>query len=217
MTNEELEKRYIWNGDIYGSLMKGNIALNKGFVERQTQNNRVIQQMILDSNDEFIDRLFESNNWRGAIIAGCLIGFKNKKNYISLIGERLLIQCGGATAYCYALAKFSNPDSVNYLTRYLDKYLKFEKYPEEKFQDWAFSALRWIDKENKSNFSSQYLEENGLWNKFVNFEFKTKTPWKLSEFKRWGNLNSADLRFELMMKYYRVNFENIGKAADNKL
>ena len=74
---------------------------------------------------------------------------------------------------------------------------------------------RWTDKVNKTNKSAQYLGENGLWNRFVNAEYFKGH--KLSDSKKWGDLESADLRFGLMMNYYRQNFETKGKAADNKL
>ena len=207
MTNQEIETKYVWNGDIYGSLMNGNIAINSRLEENRENATLQIQNLIKIASDELINQFLEIENWRSATIAGCLIGFKNRQKYIPQIGQRLVNQCGGVTGYCYALAKFSNEDSSKYLIQYLDKHLTYDKYPEEKFQDWAFSALRWIDKLNNSNLSNKYTNPDGLWNRFVNFEFKTKRVWKLSDSVRWGDLESADQRFEKMMNYYNNNFE----------
>lgn len=205
MTNQELDTKYVWNGDIYGSLMKGNIATNSGFKQKKENANIQIQNLIKIASDDLIDQFLEIKNWRSATIAGCLIGFKNRTKFISQIGKRLVNQCGGVTGHCYALAKFSDEHSISYLMQYLDEYLIFDKFPEEKFQDWAFNALRWTDRKNKTNKSNKYLGKDGLWTKFVNTEYFNGR--KLSDSKRWGDLNSSDLRFELIMNYYKQNFE----------
>ena len=215
MTNQEIETNYVWNGDIYGSLMNGNIAINSEFEKKKENATLQIQNLIAIASDELIDQFLEIKNWRSATIGGCLIGFKNRTKYIPQIGKRLVNQCGGVTGHCYALAKFSDEQSIGYLMQYLDKYLEFDKFPDEKFQDWVFSALRWTDKVNKTNKSTQYLGKNGLWSRFVNAEyFKGR---KLSEHEKWGDLEATDLKFETIMNYYKENFENEEKAADNKL
>ena len=95
-----------------------------------------------------------------------------------------------------------------FLIRYLNKYLLFDLYPEEKFQDLAFSALRWIDKINGTYCSKEYLQKDGLWTKFVEFEFKMKTrTWQLKNHARWGDLQWTDERFAKMMGFYKEHFE----------
>ena len=207
ITEEEITDKYVWNPNVYGALINGNIATNTLAEDEKLIKVQSIQKMVDEGTDELIEKLMVIENWRARLIAGCLIGFKNKKKYLPQIGERLMKGCGGVTGYCYTLGRFANDESVSYLTNYLNKYLEFEKTPEEKFQDWAFLSLRWIDKVNGTTIANNYLEENGLWNRFINFEFKSKKSWKLSDFRKWGDLKSRDNKFEKMMIYYKENFE----------
>lgn len=206
-SEEEIINKYVWNANIYGALMSGNIVTDIYSEEERLLKTQSIQKMVYEGTDELIEQLLAIENWRARLVGGCLIGFKNRKKYKHQIGERLLKGCGGVTGYCYSLGRFADKESVNYLTKYLNKSLQFDRFPDEKFQDWAFIALRWIDKINGTTISNDYLKEDGLWNKFVNFEFKTKKTWKLSDSKKWGDLESRDNDFERIMNYYKENFE----------
>lgn len=201
-------ENYTWNIKIYGSLMSGNIV-NPNYQDRE-KCIKEIQQLVSICDEKLIDKLLATENWRARLIAGCLVGFWEDKNYIDTIGQNLVKGCGGITGYCYALAKFADEKSVYYLTSYLEKYLVFDKFPNEKLQYWAFGALRWIDKVNSTTISQNYLGENGLWTKFVEFEFpkRKNTPiFKLSNYEQWGNLEANDRKFEILMNFYRDNFE----------
>ena len=109
MTNQEIETKYVWNGDIYGSLMNGNIAVNSGLKENRANAIFQIQNLVKIASDELIDQFLEIENWRSATIAGCLIGFNNRIKYIPQIGKRLVNQCGGVTGHCYACLLYTSP------------------------------------------------------------------------------------------------------------
>ena len=199
---------YTWNIKIYGALMSGNVV--KADFQNREQCIKEIQELISICDEELIDKLLATQNWRAKLIAGCLIGFWEDKNYINTIGQNLVTDCGGITGYCYALARFADEKSVYYLTTYLDKHLLFDKFPNEGLQYWVFDALRWIDKINDTTISQNYLGENGLWTKFIDFEFPTRKNapiLKLSNHEQWGNFEVNDRKFETLMNFYRDNFE----------
>lgn len=188
--------KYVWNEDVYGALMNGNISTEIFSEESKEKIIPFIQNMVTMENNDLIDALLEINNWRAKTVAGCLIGFNNQGNYSAKIGELLINECGGVRGYCYAFARFADENSIRYLTEYLNKYLLFDQYPIEKFQDLAFIALRWIDQTNSSHHAKKYLAPDGLWTQSVNFEFKLKKPRKLSDSERWENLDWLDVKFE---------------------
>ncbi len=201
-------ENYTWNINLYGALMSGNIV-ESNFQNRE-KSVKEIQKLTSICNEELIDKLIQSTNWRARVIAGCLIGFWQDKDYIERIGKNLMNNCGGITAYCYALAKFADKKSIWYLTSYLDNYLSFNKFPNEGLQYWVFSALRWIDKINSTVISQNYLGKNGLWTRFVDFEFpkrKNTAVFKLSNYEQWGNLEINNTKFEAIMNFYEANFE----------
>lgn len=193
---------YTWKSEIYGALMSGNIV-KLDFQDRE-KSIKEIQELVSICDNELIDKLLANQNWRGRVIAGCLIGFKNESDYIDIIGKNLVNGCGGITGYCYALARFADDKSVYYLTEFLNKYLVFDEFPNEHLQYWAFRALQWIDKTNNTTNAQNYLGENGLWTKFVDFEFP-RLKYKLSDSEQWGYTENDYL--EPLMSFYRENFE----------
>ena len=204
---ERIIKDYVWNPDIYGALMNGNIAQNKYGQEKEMEARAAIITMLEGEDEELIELLLAINNWRAKTIAGCLIGFWNRRKYQSRIGQLLIDNCGGVTGYCYALARFADLDSVHYLSSYLERYLVVDRIPQEKFQDWVLYALRWIDEMKGSMHSKQVLQDEGLWSKFINAGFGANTHQKLRDSNRWGDLASGQERFNRMMNYYREYFE----------
>lgn len=199
---------YTWNIKIYGALMSGNVV--KADFQNREQCIKEIQELISICDEELIDKLLVTQNWRARLIAGCLIGFLEEKNYTDTIGQNLVRGCGGITGYCYALARFADEKSVYYLTEYLNQYLLFDKFPNEGLQYWAFRALRWIDEINNTTIAQNYLGENGLWTKFIYFEFPTRKNapiFKLSNYEQWGDFEVNDRKFETLMNFYRDNFE----------
>ncbi len=205
MLNEEkLQSDYVWNSNIYSALMNGNISRDD-YPEKE-EAIKAIQKMVSENGVELIDALLNIENWRSKTVAGFLIGFKNERKYLDQIGKLFLKKCGGVTGYCYTFAKFADEKSIFYLTKYLDQYLLFDTFPDEKFQDLVFAALRWIDKTQDLNNAKQYLGDDGLWTKFVNFDSRGDNKSKFSNHPRWGDLNSLDNRFEKTMLFYNHQF-----------
>ena len=111
---ENILTDYVWNFDIYGALMSGNIAMPDFDGDKKQISIELIQKMIREKDDEFIDELLRIENWRGRTTAGFLIGFKNKKKYIPKIGRLFLYGCGGVTGYIYAFAKIADEESIGF-------------------------------------------------------------------------------------------------------
>lgn len=125
--------------------------------------------------DSVIEKLLLSNNWRERIMGGWYAGLKLRDQFGPQIGE-LLVESDRVYAgqgYCFALGRFADETSVDYLVRYLDKYLvQLECFYD---QDWAIAALMWVDERRGTNHSARYLAPNGLWESFV----KNKPQWSL--------------------------------------
>lgn len=201
-TEKDIEY-YTWKTEIYASLMSGNIV-SPDYPNRQ-QAIKEIQDLVAIADDELITKLLENENWRSRLVAGYLIGFKNKKSYIDTIGEKLVKGCGGITGYSYALARFADEKSIYYLTKFLDEHLAFDKYPNERHQYLAFRALRWIDEVNNTTLCQNYLGEHGLWTKFVEYEFQFRTgSYKLSDNGQWKYIDKYHL--EDIMNFYKDHF-----------
>lgn len=207
MDQSEIEHTIVWDSDIYGSLMNGNISRTDYLESNRSEIIFKIKALVSTADDSIIKSLLDIENWRAKTVAECLIGFKRRENFIDSIGDQLLQGCGGVTGYSYTLARFADQKSINYLIKYLNKYLLFDKFPKESFQDWGFSALRWIDQVRKTNHSEIFLGEHGLWTKFVNYEYTKKGNRKLSDYERWGSLEKSDYRFAEMMNFYKNHFE----------
>jgi hypothetical protein len=105
--------------------------------------------------------------WREQLTGAWFAGLKNWTEFSERIGNLLIpsVTCYAGQGYCFALACFANDASIEYLTFYLDEYLpQLDKCYD---QLWAMSALIWIEKVKGDNYSSKYLEPDGLWERFV--------------------------------------------------
>nr|MBU3857803.1 hypothetical protein [Flavobacterium sp. MC2016-06] len=157
------------------------------------------------SNDT-INELLININWRNSLVGAWLAFVNNQSDLLNSIGELLLKGKAGTVGYCYALAKFHTVESSYYLLTYLERELYFEKFPNERFQDIALYALMYIDKQNKTEFANELLKPNGLWNKFVDYEFMTS--FKLSNSNRWNNILDHYNDFEKMLEFINAVSES---------
>ena len=118
-------------------------------------------------NDSIIEKLLLSNDWRDRIMGGWYAGLKRRDRFGPQIGE-LLVESDRAypgQGYCFALGRFADATSVDYLVRYLDRYLvQLECFYD---QGWAIAALIWVDGRLGTKHSERYLTPNGLWESFV--------------------------------------------------
>ncbi len=168
-------------------------------IEEQLKFKNKLEEVLTKTNDDILNNLLWDNNWRCSLVGSWLIFLKNRTQFINDIGKLLIQNRSGTIGYCYALAKFGTKECSQYLTEYLNSELRFEKFPNERFQDIALFAIIYIDNKNKTDFSKQFKEPNGLWTKFVEFEFMNK--FKLEDSKRWGNVDEKYNDFASMLEF----------------
>lgn len=183
---------------IYGHLMSHTKIFSKTIEEQANFKEKVVE-ILSNTTDTILKELLWDTNWRCSLVGSWLIFLKVKTEFTNDIGKVLLQGKAGAIAYCYTLAKFRTNECSVYLTNYLDKELHFDKFPKEKFQDVALYALIYIDKKNDTNYSRQFLDANGLWTKFIEFDFGG--GFKLSDYPKWGNLDKNYEEFVCMIDF----------------
>ncbi|KFF04884.1 DUF6000 family protein [Flavobacterium reichenbachii] len=194
MDTEFLSTNYV--NPVYGHLMTHTDIFKKPDQE-QNDFKQKFTEIAADASDDIIKKLLWNDNWRFSMVGSWLIFAKNKTEFITEIGTLLLSGKAGTIGYCYTLAKFATPKCSEYLAGYLEKELRFEKIPTEKFQDTAIYALVYIDKKNKTNFSKPFLEPSGLWTKFIEFEFRGK----LKDSSKWGDFEANYKNFVSMFEF----------------
>jgi len=183
---------------IYGHLMSHTKIFSKA-IEEQTNFKEKVVGILSNSTDTILKELLWDRNWRCSLVGSWLIFLNDKTEFINDIGKFLLQGKAGVIGYCYTLAKFGTNECSVYLTNYLDKELHFDKFPTEGFQDVALYALIYIDKNKGTNFSKQFLDTNGLWTKFIEFDFGGR--YKLSDYPKWGNFDKNYEEFVCMIDF----------------
>jgi Family of unknown function (DUF6000) len=106
-------------------------------------------------------------HWRESMMGAWYVAIKRLTQFKDLVGGLLLAseRCYAGQTCAIAMAMFGDSGSVKLLQRYLDHFLtEVDCYYD---QDWAMSALIWIDECQRTAFASPYLSENGLWNDFI--------------------------------------------------
>ena len=179
-------------------ILSSDIDEQKHFKER-------VGIVLANTTDFDLQKLLCDDNWRASLVGAWLIFIKNKTEFTNEIGRFLLQGKGGTVGYCYALAKFGTKECSDCLIKYLEKELYFDKFPKETFQDIALSALLYIDKVNDTDISRQFTAPEGLWTKFVQFDFGGRR--KLADYPRWGDIDENFKQFELMFDF----INSIGK------
>ena len=97
---------------------------------------------------DLVVALLAEFDWRPRTIGAYLAAIRNFKALEVAIGDLFLRSdvCYAGLAYCVALAHFNSECSVNYLTRYLDYYLKRSDLWFE--QCTALATLTYLDERN---------------------------------------------------------------------
>jgi len=151
-------------------------------------------------DESVIERLLLSSCWRQRITGGWFSGLMKWNKFEHRIGE-LLVESDRLFAdqgYCFALGRFADAASVDYLVRYLDKYLlQLECFYH---QDWAMSALMWIDGIHGSQHSAKYLTSYEPWERFWERCFKHKPQW---------SLELCRSQYASIMRFCAENFDDI--------
>jgi hypothetical protein len=199
MTEIELYQRYV--EPIYLPLM-GEVILTEPKDKREIFL-KEFHKVVAEMDDHLIKLLLRNSNWRFSLVGAWMCFAKNKIEFTDEIGKMLLQRKGGTVGYCYSLAKFGNPAAIFYLRQYLEEELNRK---DESFQDTALYSLKYIDKTKDKNYATAILTSNGLWDKFVNYEYGV-TKFKLSLGDRWNNI---DKHFHQYVKM----FDFISKSLD---
>ncbi|QDU95161.1 DUF6000 family protein [Lignipirellula cremea] len=137
--------------------------------------------------------------WREAITGSWFAGLKKYTEFQHQIGERLLASsaCYAGQSHALAMASFADDTSVEYLTRYLDTYLRRPDCIYD--QNWVMASLLWIDHDNSTNHSEPFLAPGGLWDQFTADKV---TP---DDNQAW-TIDSNRKRFWRTMEYCRKHF-----------
>jgi hypothetical protein len=128
-------------------------------------------------NPQIIEQLLGYFDWRTRITGAYFASILDYKEFLDFIGIHLLKSevCYAGEGYLVALASFNTPESLTYITKYLDYYLT---RPDLWFdQGDAIAALTWLDKKNKTTL----IEEHSYllkWNDFIS----NKPNWRLDQY-----------------------------------
>ncbi|MBI5297180.1 MAG: hypothetical protein HY869_17015 [Chloroflexi bacterium] len=143
-------------------------------------------------NSDIVSQLLLSFGWREQITGSWFCGLKGWSQFADIIGTKLLeskVTYAGQ-GHSFALACFANEDSVKYLTQYLNFYLPKNDLVYD--QAWVMPALMWVDEQNNTNHSNQYLVSGGLWDNYIadkksehwHLDNKKESFWKLMNYCR---------------------------------
>jgi hypothetical protein len=132
----------------------------------QEQFIKTVNQRLAELTPAIANKLI-AGHWREAIVGSWFAGLKPLPDCQDAIGQRLLASetCYAGQAHAFAMACYANEKSVAYLQKYLDTYLrKPDCYYD---QGWAMPALLWVDVQLGTQHAAPFLEEGGLWNRFI--------------------------------------------------
>jgi hypothetical protein len=127
---------------------------------------------LADVDDQLIDLLLASFNWRPRTAGAYLAVLGGRDHFTDRIGRLLLRSdvCYAGSAYCLALAAFNSPKGCDYLEQYLSYYLGRSDLWFD--QGDAIAAVAYLDKLNGSSKLGQFLPQ---WEEFV----RGKPSWNL--------------------------------------
>ncbi|WP_020580324.1 DUF6000 family protein [Actinopolymorpha alba] len=106
-----------------------------------------------------------TTEWRARLTAAWLIGLDRRVRFRALLGGLLLesrfVYAG--QGYCFALARFEQPEGADILAAHLERYLpRADCYFD---QDWAIGALLYLDQRLNTNRADQFLSPGGPWHR----------------------------------------------------
>jgi hypothetical protein len=184
-----------WVNPYYLNILHANYTGLLTQEDREVFNQNVL--LALTELDEPIITELLARYWREQLTGSWFCGLKKWQHFGPQIGELLLASktCYAGQGYSFALACFANDNSVEYLTRYLDKYLpQIDLYYD---QHWAMPALMWVDEQLGTTHSYRFLVQDGLWERFVADKVKIVESWQLDVCKE---------NFFRAMRYCQANF-----------
>ena len=124
-------------------------------------------------NSEIVKRIIGENNWREKIVGAFFCAIENLTEFEDIIGISFLKSefVYQGKGFALALASFSSEKSINYLKKYLDYYLTRQDL--EYDQNYAMSALKWIDEKTKSEHTEEYKQKYAEWEKGSKRKFES--------------------------------------------
>lgn len=137
-------------------------------------------------------------HWREAIVGSWFAGLKKLPGCQGAIGQRLLASetCYAGQSHAFAMACYANGESAEYLTTYLDTYLREQDCYYD--QGWAMPALMWVDQRLGTQHAKPFLVQDGLWDRF--------TQDKITDENQAWTLQSCQDRFGGAMAYCKTHF-----------
>lgn len=188
-----------WVKPFYLQFLHGNFA---GLLppEEQTAFDATVRAALPNLTPAVVAQLLASG-WREALTGSWLAGLARWPQFTDAIGAQLLLSrcCYAGQGYCFALARFADEASAQYLVRYLDTYLaRPELYYD---QAWAMSALLWLDEQLGTAYGQRFLVSGGPWELFV--------ADKLNEYGGW-DLARHRQRFAALMHYADARLTTAG-------
>lgn len=116
-------------------------------------------------NSDVVRRIIGEKNWRERIVGAFFCAIENLTEYEDIIGIHFLKSeyVHQGKGFALALASFNSEKSIDYLKKYLDYYLSRKDLNYE--QNYAMSALKWIDEKTKSEHSKEYTSKYAEWEK----------------------------------------------------
>ena len=182
-----------WVQPFYLRILHGNYCRLSG-VEKSSFDDKVKNGLEL-INSDIVSQLLLSFGWREQITGSWFCGLKGWSQFADIIGTKLVeskVTYAGQ-GHSFAMACFANENSVKYLTQYLNFYLPKNDLIYD--QAWVMPALMWVDEQNNTNHSSQYLISGGLWDNYI--ADKNSEHWRLDNKKE---------SFGEVMNYCRENY-----------
>ncbi|MEM1070486.1 MAG: DUF6000 family protein [Planctomycetota bacterium] len=155
-----------WVQPFYLSILHGNYATRIVVGAEREQFNADVRTALSSMTPEIASELIRGY-WREAITGSWFAGLKRYRECRESIGDRLLESktCYAGQSHAFAMACFADDASVEYLTRYLNTYLRRTDCYYD--QDWAMPALMWIDDVQETHHADEFLAPDGLWNHFT--------------------------------------------------
>ncbi len=126
-------------------------------------------------DDALIGRMLANCNWRPRITAAYFAAITCRTSFCTQIGRLLLRSdvCFAGGGYALALARFNSQESVNFLMKYLDHYLRRPDLYYD--QGSVMGALVYTDRINGTSLHETYLD---LWSEFT----AEKRNWDLESY-----------------------------------
>lgn len=121
--------------------------------------------------DEDLGKLL-AFEWRARLVAAWLIGLDRRTRFRPGLGDLLLKSelVHSGKGYCFALARFGQPEDADILAAYLDRYLPRRDCHYD--QLWALGALLHLDDELGTDHAERFIAPSGAWHQsaFADFD-----------------------------------------------